>query len=257
MTYTADVSMFPYFKKEIDYKELYELYEGRAKGMEEELNKIKKLVGIEEDDIPEPNEVLIVVNKLKDENKELKEFKEKAEEECEASAVMEDMMKRIQEAERKEKMWYNQYKNQEPMMDAIKEQYNKLVKAMMKDYNLQEWNYDWDDRMGDFFDNVMRGNTDVDWLDVFSEVGIEYRHYDCIEEEFNDDREIREQYCNETHEDEEDEDWLELKNDIIENSNWYDCDDAFIEWYMNDYRGCKNRWWNDYDGGYWFFEKPN
>ena len=57
-----------------ELKELKELYEGRAKGMEEELNKIEKLVGIKEGDIPKPNQVFNAVNKLKEENDKLKEL---------------------------------------------------------------------------------------------------------------------------------------------------------------------------------------
>ena len=221
----------------LKYKELKELYEGRAKGMEDELNKIKKLVGIDEDDIPQPNEVLIAVNKLNKEIKELKEFKEKTEDECEASAVMEDMMKRIEEAERKEKMWYDNYKIQEPMVKATREQNEQLVKLMMKSYDLltgEETNKGyWSDRFERFNWDIIVENRDIDWYDVLQEGGIECRNWDYFKETYFECKEIREEYC-------ERGDYVEhtqidkILNDEDEDYDWDDQEDNFITWYIND-----------------------
>ena len=43
--------------------ELFNMYKARSEGMEKELNKIKELVGISEDDIPEPDQVFNAVKK--------------------------------------------------------------------------------------------------------------------------------------------------------------------------------------------------
>ena len=217
----------------LKYKELKELYEGRANGMEDELNKIKKLVGIEEDDIPEPYEVLTAVNKLNEDIKELKEFKEKTEEECGASAVMEDMIKRLDEAERKEKMWYECYKNQEPMVKANREQNEKLVKMIMKSYDLLVSRGDWENRFDRFYWNVMTENRNVDWNNILDDVGIECRNWDYIKEDYFDDKEIREKYC--------ESDYVEytqidkIINDEDEDYDWNEQEDNFIDWYIGDY----------------------
>ena len=313
MTYTADISMFPYFKKEIDYKKLYEesqeenkelkftilqsktdsinkevhitmykafvkdaecknkklqekvdegleykelkeLYEGRANGMEEELNKIKKIVKIKEGIIPEPNEVLNAVKKLNEENKELKEFKEKAEDECEASAVVNDMMGRIEKADREKEMCYNKYKDQEPRMKAYEKENNNLAKVIVGDYKLDEGDNDWENRMCNFYNQVMSMNNDIDWLDILGDVGIRHENWEGIKDYFEDDTDIRERYCEETQGDEEEapEEW----NSIVVNSDWDECEDSFIEWYLKDY--CKFvDWWCDYDSGYWGLEEDN
>ena len=272
MTYTADVSMFPYFKKLPLEQENHELklklrqsetdiiskdqtiyiWEQFGKDAQYKNGKLQEIIELLKEQNKELESKVDEAIKIQKELKELKEFKEKAEEECEASAVVEDMMVRIEKAESSEKDWYDKYKNQEPMMDAYKEENKKLIKIVMKDYDLEEWNYDWDERMREFYNKVMSFDTGLDWLEIMSDVGIEYKHYDYIQEEFNDDREIREQYCNETQGDDEEE-----VDNIVENCNWDDCEDAFIEWYMNDYCKSENRWWCDYDCGYWYFEKPN
>tara|TARA_R110000803_G_scaffold9871_1_gene30777 strand:- start:76 stop:825 length:750 start_codon:yes stop_codon:yes gene_type:complete len=249
--------MFPYFKKEINYKELYEEEQRENDELKEEADDNKKLFDTTFGEFMKLKEYCKELEEKVDEaikiQKELKEFKEKAEEECEASAVVEDMMVRIEKAESSEKDWYDKYKNQEPMMDAYKEENKKLIKIVMKDYDLEEWNYDWDERMREFYNKVMSFDTGLDWLEIMSDVGIEYKHYDYIQEEFNHDEEIREQYCRETQGDDEE----EIVINDIENCDWDDCEDAFIEWYMNDYCKSENRWWCDYDCGYWYFEKPN
>lgn len=213
----------------LKYKELKELYEGRAKGMEEELNKIEKLVGIKEDDIPEPNQVLNAV-------KELKEFKEKADEECEASAVMNTMMERIEEAERKEKMWYDSYKRQEPMVKATREQNEQLIKIVMKNYDLltgEETNKGyWSDRFERFYWDIIVENRDVDWWNIFQEVGIECRNWDMMKETYFEDKEIREQYCESEYVEHTQTD--KIINDEDEDYDWDEQEENFIEWYIED-----------------------
>ena len=221
----------------LKYKELKELYEGRAKGMEEELNKIEKIVGIKESRIPEPNQVLNAVNKLNEEIKELKEFKEKTEDECEASAVMEDMMKRIQEAERKEKMWYESYKNQEPMVKANREQNEQLIKIVMKSYDLETQEYInqqgyWSNRFEKFYWNVVVENREIDWWNIFEEIGIECRNWDFIKEGYFEDKEIREQYCASEYVEHTQRD--KIINDEDEDYDWDEQEENFIEWYIDE-----------------------
>tara|TARA_R110001632_G_scaffold230667_1_gene368322 strand:- start:1107 stop:2147 length:1041 start_codon:yes stop_codon:yes gene_type:complete len=221
----------------LKYKELKELYEGRAKGMEEELNKIEKIVGIKESRIPEPNQVLNAVNKLNEEIKELKVFKEKTEDECEASAVMEDMMKRIQEAERKEKMWYDNYKIQEPMVKANREQNEQLIKIVIKLYDLetQEHNHKgyWGDRFENFYWDIVVENREIDWWNIFEEVGIECRNWDNFKETYFEDKEIREKYCASDYVEHTQTD--KIINDEDEDYDWDDQEEDFIEWYIEDY----------------------
>ena len=178
------------------------------------------------------------MKKLNEEIKELKEFKEKTEDECEASAVMEDMMKRIQEAERKEKMWYESYKNQEPMCKANREQNEQLIKLIMGKYELlvsrgSNDAYDWDDRFNNFYWNVIVENREIDWWNVLEEVGIECRNWDYIKEGYFEDKVIREKYCESEYVEHTQTD--KIINDEDEDYDWDEQEDNFIEWYIDNY----------------------
>ena len=221
----------------LKYKEQKELYEGRAKGMEEELNKIEKLVEIEEDDIPEPNQVFNAV-------KELKEFKEKADEECEASAVIEDMMGRVDKAEYDCEKYKEQYKDLEKYYKEIKEQNKDLVKVLISKYDLESGEPTnkgyWNERFKDFYNDVMIDNNDMNWLEILDEVGIETISWECIKEYYYEDDEIRKDFLEDYLDDEDGEKENTIRmlmgDDEQKEDFWNTCEESFIEWYIGDYR---------------------
>lgn len=110
MGYTADISMFPYFKNELKEKNLYiqdlkeQLKETLKEKRHREYEHIEKLDELFAKEAKSLNEIYC----LKKENEALKmklvsleEFKEKAFEENTASAVVETMMERIDNLEHK------------------------------------------------------------------------------------------------------------------------------------------------------------
>jgi len=218
--------------------------EEQYKQIEELKEKQKKLSQEDKEKIDEANDIL-------KEYKELKEFKEKADEECEASAVMDTMMERIEKAESDKNMWYERYKNQEPIVKAYTKENELLGEALIKSYNLDDSyainRLDWDDRFSNFYNQVMTKVREVEWIQLLEDNDIHFETYDGIESEWED-TEIREQYCRETQGDEEDaeDDW----NSIVNEGDWDEWEGAFVEWYLNDYIGGDN-WWGDYDGNYW------
>jgi len=197
-------------------------------------------------------------NKIMEEYKELKEFKEKTEEECEASAVMEDMMKRIQEAERKEKMWYDKYKEQKPSMDDVIEQNKLLGEYLMEEYNLNKPytinRQDWSDRMCNFYNRVMSKTTDVSWWEFLCDYDIDYESYDTIMDCYKDGEEIRIQYSKECLGlDEDDEDYNKIVNGEEDDYDWDNQEVDYVEWYIDDYMNARASWC-DYDGSYWYIK---
>jgi vacuolar-type H+-ATPase subunit I/STV1 len=198
-------------------------------------------------------------NKIMKEYKELKEFKEKAEEECEASAVMDTMMNRIKEAERKENMWYVNYKNQEPLVKEIRKENELLIKYFVEDYDLNTADTirgsSWNDRMRNFYNQVMSRISGVSWWDFFENYDIAYESGDGICEYYKDDEETRIQYCQESLGlNEDDENYNKIVNDEENDFDWDEQENDFIHWYIRDY--CNGYdYWCDYDGNYWYIKQ--
>ena len=220
----------------LKYKEQKELYEGRAKGMEEELNKIEKLVEI--DDIPEPNQVFNAV-------KELKEFKEKADEECEASAVIEDMMGRVDKAEYDCEKYKEQYKQIDEYNDKILRQNTGLTRAIISNYDLEvpegrNGDYDWNVRFRNFYNEIMMDNSEMEWLETLELFGIECCSWEQIKDTYMEDDVVRKNFLEDYLDDEDGEKENTIRmimgDDEQKEDFWNTCEDSFIEYYINEYR---------------------
>jgi hypothetical protein len=230
-------------------------------GMDEIVEYIKTLEK-ENKELKEQNkeqaEKIDEANKIMKEYKELKEFKEKADEECGASVVMEELMERVEEAERKESMWYGCYKNQEPTMDAFRKENELLVEYLVKEYDLNTTDTidrkEWNDRMCNFYNQVMSKISNVSWWEFFDNYDISYESWDSIRDYYNDDEEVRIQYCKESLGlVEDDEEYNKIVNDEENDFDWGEQENDFIEWYINDYCGAED-YWSDYDEGYWYIK---
>lgn len=119
------------YKKELDEEKskngFYELYKGRSKAMEEDLKEIMKEFG-GSPRIPKPKQEVEAVKKLKEqytnlliEIEPLIKFKKQTEEEVGASAVMEDMMERVDKAE---KIAEYKKKDSEALWDCLINNFN-------------------------------------------------------------------------------------------------------------------------------------
>ena len=220
MSYTADVSMFPYFKNEKEQlKE--ELKETLKQNIDREYQHIKNIDELFAKEAKRLNEIYC----LKKENETLKmklvsleEFKEKAFEENTASAVVETMMVRIDKLEQEE----NNYKNRiqqlkEGEKRSLKHYHDceALILSIVTGGN--------DENFQNIDERIMKG-LKQDGLDILLETLENNGIYYCSgDDDFSQgEAEIfDDEMCNQYRQDRDDDDDEDI--DVEEYCNWY-CD---------------------------------
>ena len=233
MTYTADVSMFPYFKTKINADILQEQLKLKDFEIQEQSDYIDTLIERQK----ELKERVIEVNRQKEklhmENVSLKEFKEKAEDSCEGFAITETFMDKIEELTRIK----NDYK------EMVEERQNTVEYLLNKVEHLEKLVVNVMTKGEDTFDkaceNIEKFIQESDIPQQQKWAMVEMLPYDVIDEDEYpyvvcqmDDPNVQERFVNDYNQDMEDmgygEDTIDTYDDVEV--------EKFVEWY-NDLEG--------------------
>jgi len=222
MTYTADVSMFPYFKTKINADILQEQLKLKDFEIQEQSDYIDTLIKRQE-------ELKQQKEKLHMENVSLKEFKEKAEDSCEGFAITETFMDKIEELTRMKNDYKEMVEEKQQTLDYLHNKVEHLEKLVVNVMTKGEDTFD------KACENIEKFIDESDIPQQQKWTMVELLPYDVIDEDEYpyvvcqmDDPALQQRFVNDYNEDMEDEDTIETYDEVD--------DYIFIEWY-NDVEG--------------------
>jgi len=222
MTYTADVSMFPYFKTKINADILQEQLKLKDFEIQEQSDYIDTLIKRQE-------ELKQQKEKLHMENVSLKEFKEKAEDSCEGFAITETFMDKIEELTRIKNDYKEMVEEKQQALDYLDNKVEHLEKLVVNVMTKGEDTFD------KACENIEKFIDESDIPQQQKWAMVELLPYDVIDEDEYpyvvcqmDDPALQQRFVNDYNEDMEDEDTIETYDEVD--------DYIFIEWY-NDVEG--------------------
>ena len=222
MTYTADVSMFPYFKTKINADILQEQLKLKDLEIQEQSDYIDTLIKRQE-------ELKQQKEKLHMQNVSLKEFKEKAEDSCEAFAITETFMDKIEQLTKMKNDYKEMVEEKQNTVEYLHKKVEYLEKLVV---NVMTKGEDTFDKACENIEKFIDG-SDIPQQQKWAMV--ELLPYDVIDEDEYpyqvcqmDDPEVQERFVNDYNEDMEDEDTIETYDEVEV--------EKFVEWY-NDLEG--------------------